>query len=426
MLTKLKNKLPLNNFYDAARIMGLLFAFGVPWSTACMNIGFYLMVIFFLFGAAANFNCKNAFKTPISILGVLLFSYIAFKSFYSLADWPLAKGDIAHYRKLLAIPVLISLFHNTAFKKNLVYSYLLGVCFLMTPTIIDGFGLSAITSKISLFHRNEGYVTGDLTYWKNHIIHGYHAAILFSAAALHSIFYKRLRKTTTLIALLAIMDLLFFIKARAALICVVAILAYLTTSLSKNKKKYLLLSAIFTVLISSIYIASPSVQHRVNSSFNELSEFNSKNDISTSAGIRLHYWQISWGMFMTAPFTGMGGGSFKQILINTQDPLLGAAHAHCHNEYLLMLSQFGAVGLSLFISLLFIAFKDTNKSNDGWLSEISKMGLIIFAINALTDASLNNYSEGWTFIILVAVASKNIDLRKSKTLPSQSTTFTPA
>ena len=122
----------------------------------------------------------------------------------------------------------------------------------------------------------------------------------------------------------------------------------------------------------------------------------------------------------------MGGGSFKQILINTQDPLLGAAHAHCHNEYLLMLSQFGAVGLSLFISLLFIAFKDTNKSNDGWLSEISKMGLIIFAINALTDASLNNYSEGWTFIILVAVASKNIDLRKSKTLPSQSTTFTPA
>ncbi len=412
MLSILRNKLPLNNFYDAARLMGFLFAFGVPWSTACMNIGFYLMVIFFLFGAINNFNCRNAFKTPASILGILLFSFIALKSFSSFSDWQIAKGDIAHYRKLLAIPLLIALFHNAELKKHLIYSYLLGVCFLITPTIIDGFGLSAITSKISLFHRNEGYILGDFTYWKNHIIHGYHVAILLSAAVLHCIFYKKLRRTSTLIALLAILDLLFFIKARATLICLIVVLCFLVMEVSKNKKKFLLLSTMLAVLISSIYITSPTVQHRVNSSVSELSAFNSKNDISTSAGNRLHYWQISWDMFMEAPFTGMGGGSFKQILINTQDPLLGLAHGHCHNEYLLMLSQFGAVGFSLFIGLLLIAFKDASKSDEIWLSEISKMGIIIFAINALTDASLNNYSEGWTFIILVAIASKNIDLKK--------------
>ena len=144
MLPNLKNKLPLNNFYDAARIMGFLFAFGVPWSTACMNIGFYLMVVFFLIGAINNFNCKNAFKSPASILGILLFSFIALKSFSSIADWQLARADIAHYRKLLAIPILIALFHNTMLKKNLVYSYLLGVCFLITPTIMDGFGFQGI------------------------------------------------------------------------------------------------------------------------------------------------------------------------------------------------------------------------------------------------------------------------------------------
>lgn len=414
MLSAIKNKLPIKDFYDAARIMGFLFAFGVPWSTGLMNIGFYLMVFFFLIGTVNNFNCKDAFKTPTSILGILLFSFIALKSFSSIADWQLAKGDIAHYRKLLAIPILIALFHNTSLKKNLIYSYLLGVCFLIIPTIIDGFGLSAITSKLSFYYRNPGYQIGDFTYWKNHIIHGYHVAILFSAAILHSIFYKRLRKISALIALLAIMDLLFFIKARAALICVVVILAYLIIFFTKNKKKIVLLTAVCTVLISSIFITSESVQQRVNSSLSELSAFNSKSDNSTSVGTRLHYWQISWAMFLKAPVTGMGGGSFKQTLINNNDPHLPEAHGHCHNEYLLFLSQYGIIGISLFICLLFIAFKDARKSNDIWLSEISTMGIIIFGINALTDASLNNYSEGWTFIILIAIASKNIALRNSQ------------
>ena len=414
MLTRIKNKLPLNNFYDAARIMGFLFAFGVPWSTGLMNIGFYLMVFFFLFGTVNNFNCKDAFKTHASILGVLLFSFIVLKCFSSVADWQLAKGDIAHYRKLLAIPILIALFYNTALKKNLIYSYLLGVCFLITPTLMDGFGLSAITSKLSFYHRNLGYQIGDFTYWKNHIIHGYHVAILFSAAVLHSIFYKRLRKTSALIALLAIMDLLFFIKARAALICVIVILAYLITSLTKDKKKILILTAVCTVLISSIFATSVSMQQRVNSSLSELSAFNSKSNHSSSVGTRLHYWQISWDMFLKAPVTGMGGGSFKQTLINNNDNHLPEAHAHCHNEYLLFLSQYGIIGISLFICLLFIAFIDARKSNDIWLSKISTMGIIIFGINAITDASLNNYSEGWTFIILIAIASKNIALRNSQ------------
>jgi O-antigen ligase len=212
--------------------------------------------------------------------------------------------------------------------------------------------MSAITSKISLFPRIPGYNVGDFTYWKNHIIHGFHVAILFSAALLHSIFYKRLRKTSILISLLAITDLLFFIKARAALICLIVIICYFMITVSKNNKKIILLSAIFAVLISSIYFTSPSVQQRVKSSVNELSSFNSKNDISTSGGTRLHYWQISWDMFLKAPLTGMGGGSFKQTLIMTNDPLPPQAHGHCHNEYISLLSQYGIVGISLFIYLL--------------------------------------------------------------------------
>jgi len=414
MLIVIKNKLPLNNFYDAARLMGFLFAFGVPWSTACMNIGFYLMTIFFLFGALNNFNCKDAFKTPTSILGVLLFSFIALKSFSSIADWQLAKGDIAHYQKLLAIPVLIALFHNTALKKNLIYSYLIGVCLLITPTIIDGFGLAALTSKISLFHRNEGYIAGDFTYWKNHIIHGYHVAILLSAATAHYFLFKNHRKISILISLITIIDLLFFIKARAALICLIVILAYFVFTVLKSKKKILMFAGLSVALISCIYLCSPSVQQRVNSSMNELNAFTSKNNIFTSVGIRLHYWQVSWHMFLKAPLTGLGSSSFKQTLINTNDPLLSLKHGHCHNEYLLLLSQYGIIGISLFFCLLLIAFKNASKSNDIWLSEISKIGLVIFAINALTDASLNNYSEGWTFIILIAIASKNIALRNSQ------------
>lgn len=414
MLIAIKNKIPLNNFYDVARMMGFLFAFGVPWSTACMNIGLYLMIIFFLFGSLNNFDCKDAFKTPASILGVLLFSFIALKSFSSIADWQLAKGDIAHYQKLLAIPVLIALFHNTALKKNLIYSYLLGVCFLITPTIIDGFGLPAITSKISLFHRNEGYTAGDFTYWKNHIIHGYHVAILLSAATAHYFLFKNHKKISILISLIAIIDLLFFIKARAALICLIVILAYFVFTALKSKKKILMFSGLCVALISCIYLCSPSVQQRVNSSMNELNAFTSKNNIFTSGGIRLHYWQVSWHMFLKAPLTGLGSSSFKQTLINTNDPLLSLNHGHCHNEYLLLLSQYGIIGISLFFCLLFIAFKNASKSNDIWLAEISKIGIVIFSINALTDASLNNYSEGWTFIILVAIASKNIALRNSQ------------
>jgi O-antigen ligase len=398
---------------DISRWAALLCAFGIPWSNACFNIGLYCMLITFTLSFTCKENWKVVLKSPAVIITLSLFSLITLETIFTASSADLAKYDLIHYRKLIAVLIFATLFTTNNQKKQLLISYCLGVVVLMLPTLLDGFGLGHIIPLELIFKRNAAYALArdgvpNLVYWRNQIIHGFHVSILFSACMLGAIYYKKYRGILIAASMLCVIDLLFFIYGRMALLSLLVAIIAMAIFYSPTKKHLALLLLFLTIFSSVAYISLPNIKTRMSSISNEANAYSNDENINTSGGIRLHYWQRSWHLFTNSPIIGNGSGSFRQSLISDKDVLTPLGHRHTHNEYLTQLAQYGLVGFCLLVSLIFISLKNSKKIKDKWLSHTLITGIIIFSLNALTDSSLHNDWEGWTFVLLVSMACINI------------------
>lgn len=402
-------------FLDLSRWMAVLCAFGIPWSNASFNIGFYLTLIFFTLSFAFADRWQEVLKNPVVIIALSLFALISLETIYSNSRVDLANYDFIHYRKLLAIPLLVAVFTTNEHKKQLLLGYCLGVAVLMLPTLLDGFGIIHFFNFNITSYRNAAYSASqngapNLVYWRNQIVHGFHVSILFSACLIGAFYYKKYRNILLIISGLCLIDIVFFIYGRMALLSLLASIITIAIIYSPTKKRIALILTFIVVASSAVYFIVPTIQTRVDSIANQENAYSKDKNISTSGGIRLHYWAKSWQLFKHSPIIGNGSGSFRQSMITDSDPLAFLGHRHAHNEYLTQLSQYGLIGFLLLISIITISLKNAKKIEDLWLSHVITTGIIVFALNALTDSSLHNDWEGWAFVLFVSIASINISL----------------
>ena len=401
----------VSNFcYPKAAWLGLVMIFGLPWSHAFFYIGLVGMLFFLAVSATHYKDLLRECKENVALLALVLFLFIAAGMLYTQASVEHAVFDVKKYRKLLLIPVFLLLYRDMIWARRLVIAYSCGVLILILPTVLDGTGLMNTFSLNMLKYRDGTYTSQSLVYWRNHIVNGFHASILFTICIYSAIRYRRKVAWLCLpVAVICVVDIIFFIHGRMALMSLFAVsllmaLSYITRPLFRVG---LLLIALLIPVAS--YQASEKIKDRIDSVANEARSFVLKENIITSGGIRLHYWDMSVAMFMDAPIVGNGPGSFRTNLDKPENPLHAQQHRHAHNEYLTLLSQHGLVGLFLFLGLTQQIYQKAGAQTDRWLKGIVRAGLVVFLLNAVTDSSLHNESEGWTFVLLACLASVRVD-----------------
>lgn len=390
--------------YPAAGWFGLIMVFGVPWSHAFFYIGLVGMLACLLASPAYYRLLITVCRENIALLAVLLFAYIAMGLLYTHAPMDLAIHDVKKYRKLLLIPVFLMLYRDSKWAFRLVVAYGCGALVLMMPTMLDGTGLATRMGLDLSRFRNETYNAQSLIYWRNHIVHGFHASMLFAICLLSAIRHRKLAWLFLAAAAICFANILFFINGRIALVALLAIGLLMTISYVPSLK--LRISLVLAVFAGSIfaYQFSGKIHARINSVVQETRSYMTAPSVMTSGGTRLHYWSMSRDMFIDAPLFGKGPGTFRENLLRPDNPLRAETHKHAHNEYLTLLSQHGLVGLLLFLFLVHQIHRQAGRQ-DPWLRGVVRFGLVIFLINAMTDSSLHNESEGWTFVLLACLAN---------------------
>lgn len=392
-------------FFKAAPWFALIMVFGFTWSHAFFYIGLVGLLTCLSLSPTNYARLLATTRQPICLLALALFIFIAVGVTYTSASTDLALFDIKKYRKLLLIPILLTIFNDIKWIKKIFISYILGALFLIIPTILDGFGIITYFDINILNYRDDSYSNLSLVYWRNHIVHGFHASILYIASVIIAIHNKKLRILFIVIAGILLVDIIFFINARTALIATLSVSILLATYYIKSNSLILLIVACMILTIILTYNFSEKLENRVNSITTEATEYFNKNNINSSGGNRLHYWLMSIKLYQNAPILGNGPGTFRQALDNKDNLLNNQPHRHAHNEYLTLASQHGIVGLILFFALVFQTYKNAISSKSYLTKDIISFSLLIFLINALTDSSLHNESEGWTFIILTCLSS---------------------
>lgn len=391
--------------YPAAGWFGLVMIFGLPWSHAFFYIGFVGLLGCALASTAYYRTFFLACRQNTGLLALLLFAYIALGLLYTSAPLDMAMFDVKKYRKLLIIPVFMMVYRDVKWAKRLMIAYGFGVLSLMLPTLLDGTGLMRFLAVDMSRIRDGSYNDQSLVYWRNHIVHGFHAAMLFAICILSALRYPKTKWLGAVIATLCLLDVVLFIHGRTALITI--LLVCFLMALSYISRVHVRVALVLVMVAASLtaYELSEKVQLRINSISQEAQAYVVDGNVNTSGGNRLHYWRMSLELFLQAPLAGNGPGSFRKNLERPDNPLHTQPHRHTHNEYLTLLSQHGLIGLIIFFYLVQQIYQSAGRHRDIWLKGIVRIGLIIFLVNAVTDSSLHNESEGWTFVLLACLAN---------------------
>lgn len=401
----------------------LIFAFSIPWSSALYRMSVLSLCICFAIYFWKGISGQSDRTLGVGILKLepgiewiwplTLTAWVCLSWFWTSGSHELYRFDAWRYIKLTMIPVIAflirRLFDGNELQVIKAFGY--GIIVLMIPTYLDYLGIFNLLGlntsiKGDASYSRDSLLGLNLVYWHNQIVHGFHVAMLFAISILTRPKQGVLKYLHLLIAALCAFDILYLIIGKMALFSLIlsALVVIAIDAHEKSKLKYLFVG-MFTVLL--IFIFNDGVQQRVLILWQEMNGFFVDHKIDTSIGNRLHYWGISIDLFINQPIIGNGAGSFRQWLISNGDPLMQNFHYHTHNEYLTQLSQFGVIGLILFLGIFYVAIKSVLIHPNPIIRYCVIVVLTIFLLNAFSDSSLHNEWEGWTLVLFSAIAIAN-------------------
>jgi len=285
-----------------------------------------------------------------------------------------------------------------------------GIAVLMLPTLLDASGVAtALHLPIKQF-ANQAYTTehtakgfANLVYWKNQIAHGFFVSILCFISLCCAAQWKRFRLPLVLLAIVCVIDIVFLIYGRMALLSLAASLPLFALLQIRSLKIRLLAVACLLGLFAAAYFSMDVVNQRIQTIVTEARGYYQDDNPATSAGVRLHYWKTSLQLFNESKLFGVGAGGFRHFLETTQDQFSNENHSHTHNEYLTALAQYGLVGLAALLAVLVLAYRQARTLDDKVERNCYQGILAIFALGCLSDSMLYNQDEGWTLVFVFAL-----------------------
>ena len=407
------------------KIFFLISLFGLAWSSFLFKIGVVGLTLLFITGKNWNSKKRTLQSQNLAQIAFILFIIISFSTIYSGAQAEYTKNDILRYVKLLFIWPFIYILRNERIRHLAILSFCLGIFTLMLPTLIDGIFRSTSINDFLIPIRNPAYSsqvsttgTTNIVYWRNQLVHGIFVSSLCLIALAKFIYENKNKVLFFIIILICIIDIVFLIKARGAMLALVIGICWICIESQKNNLRRFVTICLIALTVIFIYIVVPNVEKRFDSSVTEFINYGADGDINSSVGHRIHYWKISFEMFMNSPILGSGAGGFRNALLMTKDPFFSEGHGHAHNEYITLISQNGLIGFSLFVYLISATFKKSYQIKDRAESAYMRVILLVFLVNCLTDSILYNQIEGWIFVFFVALVASSEKISKTSDIGS--------
>lgn len=172
-----------------------------------------------------------------------------------------------------------------------------------------------------------------------------------------------------------------------------------------SKGKLLVALLLLPLAITATYQFSTTFKNRVDLAITEIQEYKSQR--ITSVGLRVWFYKNTLHVIKENWPTGAGTGDYpveyakvnkihSPALPNTDNP---------HNQYLLVLSQFGLAGLVSLISIFFCQFVMAVKQKDA-LTPLRQAFPIFFLLIMLAESYLMVYGTGFLFSLFSAFLYK--------------------
>ncbi|MGH8603894.1 MAG: O-antigen ligase family protein [Gammaproteobacteria bacterium] len=373
---------------EASRWMAVATAFSLVVSTALCTVTMMLFLVFWI--ASGGYRAKLAqIRThPIAISSLALLLMLTLGVLYSSATIAQALDTLRSYRELLYIPLLLTAFNEQQWQRRGYYTFLVAM------------GLTLILSYCKLFGWPPlGPPEQEYTVFKGRIAHGLLMAYAIYLWAEHFMQQGRWRWLWGILAALGLVNLLLMIGGRTGYFVFFALIVLFMYR--HWRWRGVLASGMIVVGLALVaYYSSDIFRARMGEMMLDLK--GPVPEAVTPGRLRLEFYSNTLGLIMRHPVLGGGTGSFipeyaelakEKDLYPTNNP---------HNEFLLITTQVGLLGLML---LLMLGYRQWRMSY-GLRPEFSAAAqalIVTMAIGSLFNSLLLDFTEGHFYALLTGI-----------------------
>ncbi|MGH8498941.1 MAG: O-antigen ligase family protein, partial [Methylococcales bacterium] len=325
-----------NPVVQAGAVFCALLMFTVPFSTSISIAMTFLVFACWLLSSQYRSLTLLTRTNPVVASALLLCALFLIGTLYADAGAIESLSMLQKYRELLLIAILVPFMRNEKHRRWVMYAFI-GACILtLLGSYLKDFGLLPLSRQ------------GTATF-KSRITHNIIMA-LFAYFCVHQAKTNRRWLWLTL-GLLAAYNLLVVVQGRTGQVIFI-LLMILFCFQSFSTRRALILTPLLVIFFIGVLNSSGSGERFKEGIQNSTDYLHGRQDLESSMGQRLYFWQNSINLIIESPLIGYGTGSFNsQFNRITGSKFLLTENPH--NEYLMISVQLGAIGL--FAYLFFLA-----------------------------------------------------------------------
>lgn len=384
-----------------ARIFGIAALVATMLSLPLTNAFVALcLVSWCLSGCKPGLSWAEDLKNPAVLGALLLFGWMLLSTLWAQIPYQTSLAGVWKYRKLLWIPLMVFLFADEKWRLRAVKAWLATAVVLMLfsleQTLPVPFGAGHMSDHPAL----------PLSVY-SHVTLGF---ILIPAITLGLAWMtqSRANMVKSAGALLVVLTLCYVVLAqqgRTTYVMLVALFVFFVLSQLKGGKQWLAI-AILIIGTMSILVLNSKVQTRFEQVVIDSQTAQTATTVEqnfTSSGLRIGFWRGSIDIFKQHPILGTGIGTWadeyrKYIDRTPGTPSIAVTGGNPHQEYLLMASQLGAVGLALFLAWLARCIYATRRLDRSERMAAQSL-LVAFAVGCWFNSYLFDSATGHFFCL---------------------------
>jgi O-antigen ligase len=378
-------------------IFVVLIALSLPWSTSL--VGIFVVALLVTMGPFLDVKAfLRSLKRPICVLPIALFALAAVGMLWSDAPWGARLYAVSPTAKLLVLPALFYHFERSGRGLQVFIAFLISCTVLLAMSWIVAFD-PALSLK-------SGATYGVPV--KNYIDQSQEFALCALTLAYPIVMLLRANRTLLAVLLIAVslsfvVNMAFVVVSRTALVTMPVLLAVFALLHLKWRSVAIILCAT-AVLAGLAWETSPELR-RIGGTFSRDYQLYEEQNVPTSLGLRLEFWQKSLRFFAEAPIFGHGTGSTRGLFEHAAIDHSGAAGevvGNPHNQTLNVAVQWGIVGIIVLYAVWWLHLSLFR--GEGLIAWIGLMVVTQNIFTSLFNSHIFDFHEGWMYVIGVGVA----------------------
>ncbi len=393
------------------QIAAVATAFMIPVSTSGQAIALSIFVLFVALTVERE-EWLVTFATPAAAIPVGLFLLILIGMSWS--PTPFAPGGgVAHYAKLLLIPVAMASSFTPRQAFQIGYGFLAGCLVVLVLSFLSFFILLPPPFR----HAMDGVPLKD-----NAVQSGCFALALGGVSVW--VGGNRRRAAAMIILALVFLADIFMIFISKTGVLITAALIGLFVVHAEGWRRSLLIAAPIALVVAIALWSSVPAQRRlaeIATDIHAVDDDKGSSEATLSTASRLDFWSKAFEFIKEAPLFGLGTGSTKslyQSLEATRPSPYGEAVPDPHNQFLAIAIQVGLVGGVILLVMWAVHF--SMFIGRSFASAIGQAVVIQNFIGSLFNSHLSTVTQGMLYCLAVGLLGGIVQRARRRNLIAES------